>query len=89
MLRCTTRNFNPNNFHWYRNGTEIDNSSDMVSILTIGMTSQLTLNYTSYTDNSTYYRCLATNNISHIISVPAADGQVFEDWTVRCKSYGG
>ena len=85
ILSCTTQNFIPISFHWYRNGTEIIDGQDFVTILTLGMTSQLTLTYTNYIDNSTYYRCLATNNISHVISDPSADGQVFEDWTVICK----
>jgi len=84
VFSCTARNFNPISFHWYRHGTEIFNSPNLITILTIGLTSQITLSYTNYIDNSTYYRCQATNNISHVISI-AADEKVYADWQVRCE----
>lgn len=85
VLECEAINFIPNSFHWYRNGTEILNGQEFVSISSFdsGHLSRLNLSYDDYADNSTWYRCLATNNVSHM-SVPEADGQVFADWPVRC-----
>ena len=83
-LECEV-NFIPNSFHWYRNGTEIFNNQNFGSITSYnnGSISRLLLLYEDVADNSTWYRCLATNNVTH--SVPSdADGQVFADWPVSC-----